>query len=170
MTETVRLDSFGARLEYWRKKRGYNRQGALAEAIGIKQSSLSELESGKSKQPAADVMLKLCDVLHLRPKYLLLGEGPSESQYFQELNGLEAQLVMIFRQLPSDGLRNALMIEANDLLERHKLDTRKPLRNDELTSAKAAQSVLERASLSSHEKKANDAVKKHRGEPRGKRG
>lgn len=113
-----KFDTFGQRLEYWRTIRGYKRQGALAEQIGIKQSSLSELESGETKKPSADVLLRLCDTLHLRPKYLLNGDGPAESQYFQELNGLEAQLVMIFRQLPTDAARDALLIDANDLLNR----------------------------------------------------
>jgi len=110
--------SFGPRLQYWRKLRGYKKQGALAEKLGIKQGSLSELESGESKAPSAEVLLKLSDLLGLRPRYLLFGEGAPESQYFQELNGLEAQLVMIFRQLPNDTLRDALLIDANDMLNR----------------------------------------------------
>lgn len=124
MPEQKQFASFGARLEHWRTVRGYKRQGAFAEAIGIKQGSLSELESGKSKQPAADVLLKICEVLKLRPKYLLHGEGPAEGQYFQELSGPEAQLVMIFRALPTDGMRDALLIEANEMLRRSTQATR----------------------------------------------
>jgi transcriptional regulator with XRE-family HTH domain len=113
-----KFETFGERLAYWRVLRGYKRQGALAETIKIAQPSLSELESGKSKQPAADVLLKLCDALHLRPKYLLNGDGPPESQYFQELSGLEAQLVMIYRQLPTEALQDSLLIFANDMLNK----------------------------------------------------
>lgn len=112
------LETFGERIAYWRRLRGFKRQGELASRLGITQSSLSLLESGDSKAPAADTLLKLCDELRLRPKYVLFGEGPPEAQHFQELNGLEAQLVMIFRQLPSDALREALLIDANNMLER----------------------------------------------------
>jgi transcriptional regulator with XRE-family HTH domain len=117
MNATPAFENFGERLTYWRMRRGFKKQGDLAEAIGIKQPSLSELEKGHSKEPSAAVLLKLCDVLQLRPRYLLSGEGAPEGQYFQELNGLEAQLVMLFRQLP-EPMKDALLIDANDMLNR----------------------------------------------------
>lgn len=112
------FSAFGARLAWWRRARGFQRQGTLADVIGIKQSSLSDLENGQSNNPSADTLLKLADALNLRPRYLLSGEGPAEGQHFQELTGPEAQLVMIFRQLPTDGLRQALLIDADNMLRR----------------------------------------------------
>jgi transcriptional regulator with XRE-family HTH domain len=112
------FDAFGPRLKYWRELRGFKKQGSFAEKLGIKQGSLSELESGESKAPSADVLLKMADLLQLRPRYLLLGEGAPENRNFSDLNGLEAQLVMIFRQLPNDTLRDGLLIDANDMLNR----------------------------------------------------
>lgn len=114
------FSTFADRLAWWRRTRGFKRQGALADVIKIKQSSLSDLETGESKTPSADTLLKLADALNLRPRYLLSGEGPAQGQSFQELTGPEAQLVMIFRQLPSDALRQALLIDADDMLERSK--------------------------------------------------
>lgn len=112
------MQTFGERLAWWRRRRGYKKQGDLSAKIGIAQGSLSGLESGDSKEPSAKVLLRLCDVLQVRPKYLLFNEGPAEAQYFQELSGPEAQLVMLFRQLPNDAAREALLIDANDRLQR----------------------------------------------------
>lgn len=121
------LPNFGARLAWWRRARGYRKQGDLSAKIGIAQGSLSGLESGDSKEPSAKVLLRLCDELQLRPKYLLLNEGPPQAQYFQELTGSEAQLVMLFRQLPTDAAREALLIDVNDRLERSRADPRRVL-------------------------------------------
>lgn len=106
------LTAFGGRLAHWRKLRGYS-QGAFAEKLGIKQGSLSELETGKSKSPSADVLVNACDLLQIRPRYLWLGEEPAELQNFSELSGTEAQLVMMFRSLPTDAARQAFMIDMN---------------------------------------------------------
>lgn len=114
------FDTFAARLLWWCEKRGKTHQGKLAKELGIKQGSLSELSTGKSKTPKARVLLKLSDALSLRPQYLLTGEGPPEGQNFSELNGVEAQLVMLFRSLPSDALRAAMMIDMNEFVVRHK--------------------------------------------------
>jgi transcriptional regulator with XRE-family HTH domain len=118
------FETFGERLTWWRKARGYKRQGVLAELIGLKQASLSNLETGDSTLPSAATLLNLAAALNLRPEYLLTGEGPAEGAHFQDLTGPEAQLVMIFRQLPSDALREALLIDANDMLQRstHQID------------------------------------------------
>lgn len=112
------FDAFGPRLKYWRELRGFKKQGLFAEKVGIRQSSLSELEHGESTMPSAEVLLKSADLLQLRPHYLLFGDGAPESRNFSDLNGLEAQLVMIFRHLPTDALRDSLLIDANDMLNR----------------------------------------------------
>lgn len=85
----------------------------MAARLGIKQGSLSELESGESKAPSADVLMKACNLLRLRPEYLLYGEGPPEGRDMHDLTGPEAQLVMLYRQLPNDAMRAALIIDAD---------------------------------------------------------
>jgi transcriptional regulator with XRE-family HTH domain len=112
-----KFESFGERLRWWRIHRGYQRQGKFAEAVKLGQGSLSDMENNKIGV-SAETLLRFADALGLRPQYLLTGEGPPEGKNFQELNGLEAQLVMIFRQLPTDGLRDALLIDANNMLNR----------------------------------------------------
>lgn len=112
-----RFETFGDRLRWWRIARGHKKQGDFAAIIKLGQGSLSDMENNKIGA-SAETLLRLADALGLRPRYLLTGEGPAEGKNFQELNGLEAQLVMIFRQLPSDALRDALLIDANNMLAR----------------------------------------------------
>lgn len=109
--EPAPLSTFGGRLAHWRKLRGFSSQGEFAEQLGIRQGSLSELESGKSKSPSAEVLVRACEVLQIRPRYLWLGEEPAELLSFSDLSGPEAQLVMMFRGLASDAARQALLID-----------------------------------------------------------
>lgn len=109
------FDSFGARLRWWREKRGYGRgkQGKFATELKIKQGSLSELETRPNAAPSAEVLLRACAVLGLRPQYLLFGEGAAEGLAFTELSGPEAQLVMLYRALP-ESAKVAALIDANN--------------------------------------------------------
>jgi transcriptional regulator with XRE-family HTH domain len=118
MPEPPQFQDFGSRLRWWREERRKLKQGVLAKKIGIAQASLSELEKGHSKQPSAEVLLNLSESLGLRPRYLLTGQGPAEGLHVSELSGTEAQLVMVFRQLPTDHLREALLLDAYHMLER----------------------------------------------------
>lgn len=124
-----KFNSFTERLQWWLQERGYGEvtaqgefkirhgmQGPLAATLGVKQGSLSELISGQSKGPSASVLLKLCEELHLRPHYLLDGDGPPES--YSDLSADESRLVMVFRDLPTEALRKALLIDAADMLRR----------------------------------------------------
>jgi len=110
--------SFGDRLKWWIAKRGTS-QKALAEVVGIRPPSMNELCSGESLEPKAGTFMRICHELRLRPEYLIWGEGPPEATDFKSLSGLEAQLVMIFRNLPDDAKRDALLIDVNDYYNRH---------------------------------------------------
>lgn len=126
-----KFNSFTERLQWWLEERGYGAknpatgdfeihrgtQGPLAATLGVKQGSLSELISGKSKAPKAAVLLKLCEELHLRPHYLLHGDGPPES--YSDLSAQESRLINTFRDLPTDALRDALLIDAAAMLKRN---------------------------------------------------
>lgn len=50
--------NIGGRIKHMREQRGMT-QPELAEAIGIKQPSMSDIESGKSKSPSAINLLKI---------------------------------------------------------------------------------------------------------------
>lgn len=119
MDQTPEFTTVGQRLEWWIARRN-RKQTELAKAAGMAQSALSEIVSGRSKRPAADNMLRLARELQLRPEYLVWGEGPPEATSFSQLTGLEAQLVMLFRGLPDDAKRDALLIDVNDFANRQK--------------------------------------------------
>lgn len=148
-----KFDSFTARLQWWVNERGYaarGKQGELSKALGITQPSTSELIAGKSKLPSAEVFMKLCDTLKLRPQYLLFGQGPPEGQYLADLDSQEAQLIELFRRLPSEDLRHALLIDADGMLQR-KTDG---------VSAKDANIAEQQAKIDARKKKTRAAKKK----------
>lgn len=112
MTSPPTFPTFGERLQWWIEHRGLN-QKSVAEAVGMAQSTLNELTKGKSTEPRAGHFLRLARELGLRPEYLLWGEGPAEATSFNQLTGLEAQLVMLFRGLDDDARRDAMLIDLN---------------------------------------------------------
>lgn len=118
MEQIPEFATVGQRLEWWIARRNRT-QTEVAKAAGMAQSAVSEIVSGRSKRPAADNLLRLAKELQLRPEYLVWGEGPAETLHFSQLSGLEAQLVMLFRGLPDDAKRDALLIDVNDFHNRH---------------------------------------------------
>lgn len=109
------MDKFpnvGLRLRHFRKEAGYSGK-AFAAAIGIKPPSLSEIESGQSKAPAAITLLKAADLLGLDPMYLLTGAG-SPFRSPQNLRPDELRLLLLYRDLP-DHYQHELEAEANRL-------------------------------------------------------
>lgn len=115
MRDCPRMDSFahvGQRLRHFREAAGVN-QKAFASLIGIKPPSLSEIESGQSKSPAAITLLKAADVLGLEPMYLLTGAG-SPLRTSRQLRADELRLLLLYRELP-DHYQHELEAEANRL-------------------------------------------------------
>lgn len=112
MTSIPAFQTFGERLAWWMKHRDLT-QKELAELAGLSQPALNELIKGRSAEPRAGAFVKMCRVLGLRPEYLIWGDGPAEATSFAQLTGLEAQLVMLFRGLPDDAKRDALLIDVN---------------------------------------------------------
>jgi transcriptional regulator with XRE-family HTH domain len=127
-----KFNSFTERLQWWLEERGWGkwvpekrkfeitrgRQGELAKIADIGQGTLSDLIAGRrsSTGPSAATLLRLCEELRLRPHYLMFGDGPPES--YSELSAKESRLVNIFRELPTETLRDRLLIDAADVLKR----------------------------------------------------
>lgn len=66
--------NIGGRIRYMRELRGMT-QPQLAEVIGIRRPSMSDIESGKSKSPSAINLLKIAHALDANPWWLVTGEG-----------------------------------------------------------------------------------------------
>lgn len=119
MTTIPTFQNFGERLSWWIKHRDLT-QKELAERVGIGQPALNELIKGRSAEPRAGAFVRMCKELGLRSEYLIWGEGPAEATNFAQLTGLEAQLVMLFRGLPDDAKRDALLIDMNHAYNKDK--------------------------------------------------
>jgi transcriptional regulator with XRE-family HTH domain len=115
-TPTLRLGILrgmdtGKRIRALRIARGL-KQKDLARTIGIAPPSLSELETGKSKEPSGSVLAALCRVLHTNSEWLLTGKGEAGSHV--ALDGDQAELQAIWGQLPPVG-QSALLATARGL-------------------------------------------------------
>lgn len=66
------MDSPGQRIKRRRIELGFQ-QGELARMVGMSQSALSEVESGESKLPSADKLIKLSKVLMVTQEWIVTG-------------------------------------------------------------------------------------------------
>jgi transcriptional regulator with XRE-family HTH domain len=101
----------GKRIRALRVARGMN-QRTLARLIGIAAPSLSELETGKSKEPSGPVLAALCRALHTNQDFLLTGRG--EAGAYVILDGDQSELQAIWNALPAQG-QSALIAAARAL-------------------------------------------------------
>lgn len=69
-----RNGAVGVRLRHARKLRGLT-QVQLAKASGVKQSTISELETGESKSPWGTSLVQLAQSLQVSSEWLASGEG-----------------------------------------------------------------------------------------------
>lgn len=87
-------------------------QEQLASAIGISGPSVSQLETGVSKSPAAATLLKIAAVFDANPDWILDGKG--EPFVSSAVDGVRDELAAIAADLP-DGQVAALLAAAKAL-------------------------------------------------------
>ena len=85
------------RLKELRLKKGDSLQG-LADAVGVSKAHVWELETGKSRNPSVDLLMKLAKHFSV-PLAQMVGEDPDASEEDQEL-------VAMFRDLKNLSLRD----------------------------------------------------------------
>lgn len=90
------IHEIGLRLRRARLDRGES-QIAAAKAAGIKQPSLSEIETGATKVLAADTLIRLCAFLKVRPEWAVTGKGARDESIVDSLNEDEIQLLVDYR-------------------------------------------------------------------------
>lgn len=73
----VTIQSLGMRLRHARKQRKMS-QVELAKATGLKQPSISELESGETKEISGPTLIAISASLSVRPEWLVTGKEPME--------------------------------------------------------------------------------------------
>ena len=104
--------NIGGRIQHIRELREMS-VSDLARAIGIKQPSVSDIESEKSKSPSAINLLKICEVLRANPWWVMTGEGDPE----KDVDVDEAEWVAVLRSLDSPGKRRAILAAAKAMAE-----------------------------------------------------
>lgn len=72
-------------------------QAALAKAAGIKQPSVSELESGETKEISGPTLIAIAGALKVRPEWLVSGKGPMDAGEFETLAPDERELLHNYR-------------------------------------------------------------------------
>jgi transcriptional regulator with XRE-family HTH domain len=95
----------GQRIRELREARKLTQQ-QLAKSLGIKQGSLTQLETGKSKAPASTTLTKLARVFEVDPEWLMTGRG--NQQPISSLGEDESELVLLFRSLSQEGRQYVL--------------------------------------------------------------
>jgi transcriptional regulator with XRE-family HTH domain len=70
----VPLSNLGLRLRHARKERKLT-QPQLASAAGLKQPSISELETGETKEISGPTLIAICQAMKIRPEWLVTGRG-----------------------------------------------------------------------------------------------
>lgn len=90
------LTTVGLRIQHARKELRKLTQAQLASAAGIKQPSLSELETGETKEISGPVLIALAKALRVRPEWLVTGEEPIEPESVP-LRSDERELVESYR-------------------------------------------------------------------------
>lgn len=94
------MEPVGKRIKRLRTERGLS-QRQVADAIGIKQPSLGDIETGESKNPAALTLIKLAKLFAIDPEHLLTGKGPHQA--VNALSQDESELLQLFRALSEAG-------------------------------------------------------------------
>lgn len=75
----------------------------VAKEVGCRSQFVSDLKSGKSKNPNADFCLKLIDRFQLNPDWLLTGEGEMFQQEKENLPASAPEKIPLLRQTVSCG-------------------------------------------------------------------
>jgi transcriptional regulator with XRE-family HTH domain len=66
--------NIGVRLRHARKLRGLSQEG-LAKASGVKQASISQLETGESQSFKGTTLVSIAQTLKVNPEWLATGKG-----------------------------------------------------------------------------------------------
>ena len=64
----------GQRIKLARERAGYFNQGEFAKLVGLRQSTLSEIETGETKLPNAKAALMMCELTGVSLRWIIYGE------------------------------------------------------------------------------------------------
>ena len=91
------IEGLGTRLRHARRVRGNQSQGAVAKAAGVKQPSISDIESGETKDLSGSTLVAICSFLKIRPEWLITGKEPMDADELGALAPDERELLERYR-------------------------------------------------------------------------
>lgn len=115
--------TFGQRLKELREARKLT-QDQVAQAVGIKQGSFTQLETGKSKRPSSVTLTRLGRYFEVDPEWLLTGKG--QQTPVETFSEAETELILLFRALSKVGQDYILGRAKAIHLDEHQLVPRSP--------------------------------------------
>ncbi|WP_066018550.1 helix-turn-helix transcriptional regulator [Endozoicomonas atrinae] len=116
------MSTLGARLKSVRKERGIS-QAKLAEAVGSRQSSINDIESGRNK--SSTYLVKIAEFLNVDPSWLETGHG--------EIRGVGVEVVKQGAPLPLFDWKTIVEIARDGRFNKPPLDVlyRCPIKHSE---------------------------------------
>lgn len=116
------MENIGGRVKALRMAQGWS-QTEAATHLSIKQPSLADIESGKTKSLAGLTLATMCRVFHTTAEYLMFGTAPHEDP---ELPLIEAEMLYMLRGM-SPERRSALLESARGMFNaQNKSDKNNP--------------------------------------------
>lgn len=91
------IRSLGLRLRHARKIMRKMTQAQLAKAAGVEQPSISELETGETKEISGPTLLAVSRALGVRAQWLVHGDEPIEPAFGDSINDDEQELLQLYR-------------------------------------------------------------------------
>lgn len=96
----------GQRIKSMRGKKHMS-QRKLAQAVGMSQPSLSDIEAGNTNAPNAAHLLRIAAALEVDPLWLMTGEGGAD----KPASATDAEMMEVFGQL-DDSAKRAILAAA----------------------------------------------------------
>ena len=87
-------------------------QITLARELGVSGTAISKIESGKSKAPSADTLMKIAAIFEANPNWIMKGEG---HPYEIQTEASSTEMAKVFSGL-SPGHQAAILAAAKSLL------------------------------------------------------
>lgn len=94
------METIGDRLRKLREARQLT-QDQVAEKIGVRQGSYTQLETGKTKTPRSSNLAKYARLYGVDPEWLMTGKGSQHP--ISTLSDDESDLVVVYRSLSPEG-------------------------------------------------------------------
>ncbi len=110
--------NIGERIRAERKKKGLT-QKELGELIGRSAAQITKIESNQADMPLS-LFIKICNILHISPNYLITGEKIPSENIFDNLNISEIEIVNFIignANNRENNIKNHLKDQSYDIIE-----------------------------------------------------